>query len=166
MAKITPAAGKQSTKPAKAPKEKKPKAEKTARIEFTAVGSKDPAVYPFPGREMDGATVATPEGFDHAKHERLGKKDFAKPSLYFTYRAEALEATAAAFRKRAAELKAGGDKKGSGGKVNRLAKQLAKAQEIRAALEAQGIDVDALLASTKAAADAKKAAEQPVNEQA
>jgi hypothetical protein len=157
MAKVTPAAPavKNSAKPQGAD-DKKPKRESTRdpKAIFGLIGSKDPNVYPFQGTwEGEGdarkLTRATPSGFDPEKHESLGKKDFAKPSIYLTHRAELLEAKAAKFRSDADTVRAGGDKKGGTGKANRLLKAMKRAEEIRKELEAAGVNVDALLAKAR-----------------
>jgi hypothetical protein len=156
VAKITPNVSKSNTAksaaPTAAPTAKKGGGSK--RKQFDLVGSKDPNVYPFKGiAGDDGAIVAVPTGYDFATMKPLKKKDFAKPSLFKLYKAGEMDFKAAAFRKEAEQLAKSGDGKGAG-KANRLVKMVQKAADLRKELESQGIDVEALLAATKAAPEA------------
>lgn len=160
MAKVTPTATAAGTpKPAR----KAAPREGANRIKFANIGSKDPAVYPFKVVETkdEAGTViarrATPVGYDHDKHESLSRDDFSKPSAFKLFRAERLESKAKKFRDEAETMIKTGDGAG-GGKANRLVKMLNKAQELQEELKRQGIDVDALLALTKAASAAKEEA--------
>jgi hypothetical protein len=160
MAKIAPNTS--SAKPAAKPAEKKGGGSK--RPTFDKVGSKDTAVFPFKVIETgegDAKTmVATPEGYKHSEMKRLKKDDFEKASGFKLYQAEEHEFVASKLRDEANTLRASGDGKG-GGKATRLIKMMSKADEIMEELKAQGIDVEALLAATKAKKAAEAAAAKP-----
>jgi hypothetical protein len=147
MAKVQPNA---SAKPAAEPKAKKEKREKTERKTYASVRGlnvKDPNVWPL---------KSVPTDFDFKTMKPLGKKDFAKRSSFFEFKAARLEDQA----KRLREFAKTADEKGGGkGKEKRLTKQLDKAADIMAELQGQGIDVIALLQNTKAAELLKKASE-------
>jgi hypothetical protein len=167
VAKIQPQSQNKSAAAPTAPDAKKEKKEKKVRPAFELVGSKDPSVYPFAARETSpGVFAAVPAGFDFTKHAGLKKKDFAKPSAFLTYEAERLEWLAGRKRAKADLARKGGDQKG-GGKLSKFQKTMAKMAELRADLESQGIDVEALLSQTKAAAATKapEAAAQPAGAQ-
>jgi hypothetical protein len=140
MAKINPTTG--STKPTTTKKEgKKEKAPK--RVAHPLVGSKDPNQYPF---------KKLPADYKFGEHERLGKDDFEKRSLYWEYRAAGAEADAKRFR----ELAQTADTKGGTGKLNRFKKMATKLADMKAELAKQGINVEELLAATNAEAKAEK----------
>ena len=106
------------------------------RKEHPLVGKSDPKVYPF--SELPG-------DFDFDAHKPLRKKDFAHEWDYYLYRASFFDWNAARMRKTAEEVKEhGGTKERQAAK--RLKAMSSKIAELRQKLEAQGINVDELLA--------------------
>jgi hypothetical protein len=125
-----------TTKP-QAEKIKKEKQPKPELPKHPSIGSKDPNVYPL---------KATPADWTHDKFAKLDKDDFEKRSAYLEYRATEFDRKAKELR----DLAKTADEKGGKSKLDRYAKMVTKADELRAQLEAAGIDVNALLAATKA----------------
>lgn len=116
------------------------KAEKESkRQEHPLVGVDDSDVYPF---------TDVPEDFDYKAHRPLKKVDFRADHFFFAYKASEAEYRAADFRDREEEARTLGSSK-ERGKAKRLIKMQEKMEELRASLESDGVDVDAVL--TKAA---------------
>lgn len=139
MAKITGAPAR-PTAPSKPNKVKKP-----GRAEHPLVGNKDTNVFPF---------KAVPDDFAFDTMKPLKKKSFATDAAFFEYRAKEMEFKAGKFRAQAEEAK----KVGTGAernKAKKLVKLQSKIAELRAQLEAQGVDVEELI---KKAADPAVAA--------
>lgn len=137
MAKVagTPA---RPTAPNKINKPKKP-----GRPEHPLVGNQDTSLFPF---------KAVPDDFAFDTMKPLKKKSFATDAAYFEYRAKEMDHKADKFRAQAEESK----KAGTGAernKAKKLVKLQSKIAELRAQLEAQGVDVEELI---------KKAAEPTV----
>ncbi len=84
--------------------------------------------------------TAEPEGFSHAAHVSLKRKDFTNEKLFYLYRAADLDYKANVYRRKSEECVLGGGAKGK-----RLIKMQEKMVELRAMLEADGINVDELL---------------------
>ena len=142
--------------------EKDEKAEKVDFMKATKVNTEDPKAYPFQVREVavmgpdgkplmtDGKPVtkriATPEGFDADKHERLGKGDFATNEGYCRFRGEQLQLQADEWFKKAEGKETGGAKKQLK-TAKKLKTMMGKMDELRKMLAEQGVDVTALLAS-------------------
>lgn len=127
---------------AKSPKDeegkdgKEEKKEAKKRPAHDLVGNKDTKVYPF---------TETPPDFDFDKHASLKKRDFATDWQFFTHKTKDLQFRADAWKAKAEEAK----KLGSGkekAKAKKLLKIQAQMKELRAQLEAQNVDVDAILA--------------------
>lgn len=95
-----------------------------------------------------GYDVAVPEGFDFDKFRPLKKRDFTSEHLFYEHKAAQMDHKAAAFRAQGEEAKKLGSTK-ERAKAKRLIKMTEKMAELRKQLEAQGIDVDAVLATVK-----------------
>jgi hypothetical protein len=127
---------------------------KVVKKPFDLIGSKDPNVYPFKVRqvEVDGVKVdvGTPEGFDHASHEQMGRDDFDTARGYALYRAD-LAKTKVDFwlNKANGTAKLSETKKAK--TIELARKQAKRMQELRKTLEAQGMNVDELLKEEEAA---------------
>jgi len=113
------------------------KAPSGKRTVHPSVGNEDVKVYPF---------TETPGDFDFDTHVALKKKDFAADHMYYTFQAEKLDFKATMFREKAEEARKMGSAK-ERSKAKRLRKMQTKMAELRAQLEAQGLDVDELLAA-------------------
>ena len=100
-----------------------------------SVNSKDTSVYPF---------TETPPDFDFVKQAPLKKRDFATDWQYFTHKSKDGQFKVEVWKTKAEEAKTLGSGK-ERAKAKRLRKMQAKMAELRAQLEAQGIDVEALL---------------------
>jgi len=131
------------TQPAAAPEEKpeKPKKPKKADYveQFDEAAMKkltDDGAYPF---------KETPADFDWAKHKPLKKKDFVDDAQFCIHRAEEHELKAKDLREEAEELKKTGGKRQKAA-VKNFKRMADRMKTLRAKLEAQGMDVDALLA--------------------
>ncbi len=122
--------------PAK-PTETKTKS-KSAKTVFPSVGNKDAKVYPF--------TKTVPKDFDFKVHKPLKKRDFASDHLFYEFRALEMDNKAVTFRKQAEEAKTLGSSQDRG-RAKRLVKMTEKMDELKQQLEAQGVDVKALLAT-------------------
>lgn len=125
--------GKPGSKDEKAKKESK-------RKQHPLVGSKDDNVYPF--AEM-------PDDFDFVKMKSLNKKDFESDHQFFIYKAADADYRAEDYRERAEEAKTLGSSK-ERAKAKRLVKMQEKIAELRAQLEEDGVNVDALLENAAA----------------
>jgi hypothetical protein len=90
--------------------------------------------------------TALPVGFDAKAHKPLRKKDFKEEPLFLEYQATLLDAKAASLRSQAEKLRTVGST-ASSAKAKTLVKMQARMAELMAALKAEGMDVDALLAS-------------------
>jgi hypothetical protein len=118
---------KPGVKEPKAKKEKKPKVE---RIDYP-VG--------------DEKLVAVPADYDPKKHKPLRRKDFKDEAVFVDMQADRAERAAKRLREEAVAIRAGGGKdKGKAKKLIAMQKRMA---EMQAQLEADGVDVAALLAS-------------------
>jgi hypothetical protein len=140
MAKDSTKVGGGSTKPDKvegAPEA--PKKEKKGRPAHPAVGNEDTKVYPF---------TETPKDFDFKAMKGLKKKDFATDEAFFLYKAAEAEYKIGMWNARAEEAKTMGSSK-ERSKAKRLVRMQGKVEELTKALEAQGIDVAALLAESE-----------------
>ena len=84
-----------------------------------------------------------PEDFDPKKHKPLLKRDFETEAPWLINRAEKLEAQAKAYRDEAEMVKKLGSKQDRA-KAKKLIQMRDRMAELRAQLEAEGIDVDAL----------------------
>ncbi len=113
---------------------------KKKRIPHPLVDNADEKKYPFDG---------VPDDFDASKHSSLKKKDFKLDHMYFTYRADHLEATVKDMRSKAELAKKLGSSKDRA-KAKRLVKMQSKMKELREQLVAQGVDVDGILAAQDA----------------
>jgi len=89
--------------------------------------------------------VAVPEKFDFAKNKPLKKTDFKNEDLFFEYKAAECDAKAIVFRAKAEESKKLGSTKDRA-KAKRLLKMQEKMAELREQLEADGVNVEELLA--------------------
>ena len=89
--------------------------------------------------------VAMPEGFTFDEHKPLKRKDFQHDRFYFAHKAEAYDFLADKMRAAAENAAKYGSRK-ERTKAKRLERLQAKMNELRAELEADGIDVEALLA--------------------
>ena len=137
------AKGTKTVDPNAKPGSKDDKAKKESkRKPHPLVGSKDENVYPF---------GTTPADYDFAKMKPLGKKDFESDHTFFSYKAADADFRADFYRARAEEAKVLGSSK-ERAKAKRLVKMQEKIAELRAQLEDQGVDVDALLDNAAAAA--------------
>jgi hypothetical protein len=99
-----------------------------------------------PGKEDYQKLDAMPVGFDAKLHKPLRKKDFKDESLFLEYQASLLDVKASNLRAHAAKLRTVGAS-GSSAKAKTLVKMQARMAELMAALKAEGMDVDALLAT-------------------
>ncbi len=92
--------------------------------------------------------VAMPDGFDFAKHYPVQKRNFANEALYYDHRAAEMQ-----FKKEQFEAHAEICRTQGSAADRRKAKQIVKLQskvdELRAILEAQGINVEELLANSE-----------------
>ena len=100
-------------------------------------GNEDTSVYPFP---------EIPADYDPSIHAALKRKDFAHDYTYFEMRAAALRAQADGYDVAATEARTLGSK-AERAAAKRMRKMSEQVTELRAKLEAQGVDVDALLAN-------------------
>lgn len=127
-----------SAKPgARDPKAKKEKKQKVERVE-----------YPVP----EGKLERVPEDFDPKKHKPLKRKDFKDEAVFLEIRADQMEAAAKRLREEAKAVRAGGGKdKGKAKKLIAMQKRMA---ELQAQLTADGVDVEALMKSLEAPAEA------------
>lgn len=107
------------------------------RTEYSGIGGDN---YPF-------TDVPTDYSFDN--HKPLKKRDFAEEYQYLEYRAKEAEAKAAEYRKEAEECKKLGSSSARAA-AKRLVKMTEKMGELAKQLKAAGVDVDALMANTKA----------------
>jgi hypothetical protein len=105
------------------------------RIVFPLVGNTDTKVYPF---------VATPAEFNFVTHKLLKKKDFATDAAFFTFKGDEMRNKATIFDGKAEEAKKMGSSK-ERAKAKRFLKMRDKMAELKASLEAQGIDVESML---------------------
>lgn len=93
----------------------------------------------------EGAKITElPEDFDFAKHKAIGKKLWENDWQYILHRAEECTWRAAALQVKATKMKECGSKKDRS-RLARLQKMTAKMAELKAELEASGVDVEALL---------------------
>lgn len=137
--------------PARPDKPTKPvKAKKPGRANHPLVNSKDTSVFPF---------KALPDDFAFDTMKGLKKKSFATEAAYYDYRAKEMDHKATKFRAQAEEAK----NVGSGAernKAKKLVKLQSKMAELKAQLEAQGVDVNELLKKAgQAAVEAEAVAE-------
>lgn len=141
----------QSKKPASTAKpgnkDEKAKKEKIKRV-----------AYPLPAdpKSEDGGTLKLteiPADWDPKLHKPLTKKDFAEDHLFFELKARQAEAAAAKFRKMGEDSKKVGNV-ADRAKAKKLQSMQKRMEELKAQLTAQGIDVNALLASSDTAAEA------------
>ena len=95
--------------------------------------------------------VAVPEGFNFKDYKPLKKRNFASETTYYLHRKEEMNYKAGIFAELAEEARTQGS-----AADRRKKKQIVQAQkkmaELRAQLEGQGIDVDAILAAASAEA--------------
>lgn len=103
---------------------------------------------PFPGlKDAEGKEVkleAVPKEYNSGVHRPLLKDNFKDESYYFVYKAELHEAKAADYRKQAEDFKKLGDS-GDRKKAKRLLTMQKRMADLKAELEAQGVDVSALM---------------------
>lgn len=126
-----PAANPKSARPGtKAPAAAKPKKEKVVKI-----------AYPH-----EQPLTEYPADFNPKLHLPLKKKDFADSTLYYTKLADVYEARAKALREKAAEEGKLGSVKDKA-LAKRLIAMTKRMAEMKAAMSAEGIDVDDILAS-------------------
>ena len=86
-----------------------------------------------------------PAGYDPKIHADFVEDDFAREDLWLDYRAGLLEARAAKLRAEAETVRKGGPR--LKGTAKKLANYQAKFEALKAQLVAEGVDVDAVLAS-------------------
>lgn len=124
--------------PSAKPGTKDEKAKKAPkRIEFSAP---EGAAYV----NADGKFTAVPTDWDAKKHQPLKRKTFADDSQWLELRAQDYDRRAAALRKQAVEGKKLGNVKDKA-KAKKLLGMQKRMEDLRKQLEADGIDVAALL---------------------
>jgi len=98
-----------------------------------------------------GKLTAIPTDFNPATHTKLKSTDFVDESVFLEFRAGSLESLAAKMRARAEQLRKLGsvDDRARANKLLKMRESMAKLQE---QLKSQGIDVDALMSGSDAAA--------------
>lgn len=129
MAKETAQAPKAGARPgAKEPKAKK---EKKVRI-----------AYPVP----EGGLEAVPADFDPKVHKPLGRKNFKNEAVWYELKAQELEKKAASLRVEATNIGKLGNVKDRA-KAKRLLDLQKRMAELSESLVAEGVDVEALLAT-------------------
>lgn len=110
------------------------------RAPHPMTGNEDTSIYPF---------AEIPADFDPAVHSPLKRKDFAHDYTYFEYRAGVCQAQADKYLKEAEDARTLGSK-AERAAAKRLTKMVDQIGELRAKLEAQGVDVDELIANAGA----------------
>lgn len=148
----------ENKKPKKVKVEKEKK-EKPALTNFLEVA---PSSILSPEGQLTTHENLDEHGFDPAKHEKLGREDFANELTWLSYKMNDMRAKAVRLNKRAdaieREIKAGvnvaPEKRAAVKRVQKLASAF---EALKAQLAKDGVDVDALLAS--AATSAAPAAE-------
>lgn len=98
----------------------------------------------YPRTDSDPKFESVPDDWDTAKHNPLKKKDFEKEEVYFYMRADQLEAAAQKMRRKGEYSAKFGSSKDAV-KAKRLKKMQEKMAELQKQLEADGVDVEALL---------------------
>jgi hypothetical protein len=86
-----------------------------------------------------------PQGYDPKLHADFSEEDFAREDIWLDYRAGLLETRAAKLRAEAESVRKGGPR--LKGAAKKLANYQAKFEALKASLIAEGVDVDAVLAS-------------------
>lgn len=120
----------------------------TKRVDYIKAANVDknnPNLYPFREAAGPNGPQGRPGGYDWAKHKPLKKKDFAKPSTFFLYKAEEMEHKGQLMRTKAEELRSGGEGKGQS-KMNRFKKFIERAQAVQGELSDQGVDTAKIMA--------------------
>lgn len=97
-----------------------------------------------PAIQEDTKLTELPADYDMDRHAPILKKNWLKEDEFYEYRAKGHDHLAAKWRERAEESKRMGTGADRAAK-KRLTKMTAKVAELRASLEASGVDVDALL---------------------
>lgn len=97
--------------------------------------------YPVPEDGLE----AWPEDFDASKHKPLKKTDFKNEAVWLDRKAEEAEEKAKRYRQEAETVRKIGSTKDQK-KAKKLLKVQSELAELRKALAADGVDVDALLA--------------------
>lgn len=134
----------QAAEKAKAPKVEAPSAKPGTTDDAAKKVKKNRAQYPIP----EGGLEGVPADFDRKKFKPLKKKDFKNEADFLELRATNLEEAAKRLRDEAKAVRAGGGK--DKGKAKRLVAMTKKMADLKASLEAEGIDVAALLAAALA----------------
>ena len=138
------------TNTAPAQNQNKPSAKPGTPDDAAKKQKKNRAQYPIP----EGGLESVPTDFDSKKFKPLKKKDFKSEATFLELRADNMEAAAKRLREEAAAIRAGGGK--DKGKAKKLVNMTRKLAEMKAAMEAEGIDVEALIQAALAENAAKK----------